>query len=110
MEVRGRDVTSGYPNTIELTSEEVEEAMGEAIGKIIEAVKQTLEKTPPELAADVMDNGIVLTGGGAMIQNLDKCMMAVVGMPVYVAEEPLKCVVKGASMTLENIEKLNSVY
>ncbi len=110
MEVRGRDVTSGYPNTIELTSEEVEEAMGEAIGKIIEAVKQTLEKTPPELAADVMDNGIVLTGGGAMIQNLDKCMMAVVGMPVYVAEEPLKCVVKGASMTLENIEKLKTVF
>ena len=110
MEVRGRDVTSGYPNTIELTSEEVEEAMGEAIGKIIEAVKQTLEKTPPELAADVMDNGIVLTGGGAMIQNLDKCMMAVVGMPVYVAEEPLKCVVRGASMTLENIEKLKTVF
>ena len=110
MEVRGRDLKNGYPRTVELTSEDIQKAIQEPIQKIVDAIKQTLEKTPPELAADIMDNGIVLTGGGAMIQNLDKYIMQKTDMPVYIAEEPLNCVAKGATMTLENVEKLKTVF
>lgn len=109
-EVRGRDSKTGYPKSIEVTSEEIEFALQGSIQKIVEAIKQTLEKTPPELAADIMENGIVLTGGGAMIQNLDKYIMLKTQMPVYIAEEPLNCVAKGATMTLDNLEKLKPVF
>ena len=109
MEVRGRDLSSGLPETITVTSSEIEEAMKESISKIVDVVKLTLEKTPPELASDIMEKGIVLAGGGALIKNLDKLISIETGMPVYVAEEPLDCVVRGAGKTLEDLERLKTV-
>ena len=103
MEVRGRDLSSGLPETITVTSSEIEEAMKESISKIVDVVKLTLEKTPPELASDIMEKGIVLAGGGALIKNLDKLISEKTDMPVYVAEEPLDCVVKGTGKTLEDL-------
>ena len=109
MEVRGRDLADGLPRTIKVTSTQIEEAMKESIGKIVEIVKLTLEKTPPELASDIMEKGIVLAGGGALIKNLDKLLSLETGMPVYVAEEPLDCVVRGTGKTLEDLERLKTV-
>lgn len=109
MEVKGRDLTTGLPKTIIIASSQIQEAMQESISKIVEIVKQTLEKTPPELASDIMEKGIVLAGGGALIKNLDKLLSAVTGMPVYVAEDPLDCVAKGACKTLEDLENLRTV-
>lgn len=109
MEVRGRDLSSGLPETITVTSSEIEEAMKESINKIVDVVKLTLEKTPPELASDIMEKGIVLAGGGALIKNLDKLISEKTDMPVYVAEEPLDCVVKGTGKTLEDLERLKTV-
>ena len=80
-----------------------------AIAEIVECVKQTLEKTPPELASDIVEKGIVLAGGGALIQNLDKLLSIKTEMPVYIAENPLECVVKGTEKTIEDLEKLKSV-
>ena len=93
MEIRGRDLSSGLPKNIVITSSQVQEAIEESIYKIVESVKQTLEKTPPELASDIMERGIVLAGGGALIQNLDKLLSIKTGMPVYIADDPLDCVV-----------------
>ena len=109
MEIRGRDLTTGLPRNVIITSTQVEEAMKESISKIVEVIKMTLEKTPPELAADIMEKGIVLAGGGALIKNLDKLVSKETGMPVYIAEEPLDCVVRGAGKTLEDIETLGRV-
>lgn len=109
MEIRGRDLTTGLPKNVTISSTQIEEAMKESIAKIVDIVKQTLEKTPPELAADIMEKGIVLAGGGALIKNLDKLLSIETGMPVYIAEDPLDCVVRGAGKTLENIEKLGRV-
>ena len=109
MEVRGRDLSSGLPETITVTSSEIEEAMKESIRKIVDVVKLTLEKTPPELASDIMEKGIVLAGGGALIKNLDKLISEKTDMPVYVAEDPLDCVVKGTGKTLEDLERLKTV-
>ena len=109
MEIRGRDLTDGLPRTVTITSTQVEEAMKESIQKIIEIVKITLEKTPPELASDIMEKGIVLAGGGALIKNLDKLLSIETGMPVYIAEEPLDCVVRGTGKTLEDLERLKTV-
>ena len=109
MEVRGRDLSSGLPETITVTSSEIEEAMKESVSKIVDVVKLTLEKTPPELASDIMEKGIVLAGGGALIKNLDKLISEKTDMPVYVAEEPLDCVVKGTGKTLEDLERLKTV-
>ena len=109
MEVRGRDLSGGLPETITVTSSEIEEAMKESISKIVDVVKLTLEKTPPELASDIMEKGIVLAGGGALIKNLDKLISEKTDMPVYVAEEPLDCVVKGTGKTLEDLERLKTV-
>ena len=109
MEIRGRDLTTGLPRNMTITSTQVEEAIKESITKIVDIVKLTLEKTPPELAADIMEKGIVLAGGGALIKNLDKLLSAETGMPVYIADEPLDCVVRGAGKTLEDIERLGRV-
>ena len=109
MEIKGRDLNDGLPRTVTITSEQVEEAMKESIMKIVEIVKTTLEKTPPELASDIMEKGIVLAGGGALIQNLDKLISLETGMPVYIADEPLDCVVKGTEKTLQDIEKLRTI-
>lgn len=103
MEIRGRDLVSGLPKTISVTSVEVTDALSDTIGAIIEAVKVTLERCPPELSADIMDRGIVLTGGGALLRNLDKLLARETGMPVVVAEHPLDCVAIGTGKALENI-------
>ena len=109
MEVRGRDLNDGLPRTIFVTSTQIEEAIKESIQKIVEIVKVTLEKTPPELASDIMEKGIVLAGGGAMIKNLDKLLSLETGMPVYIADEPLDCVVRGTAKTLDDIENLKRI-
>lgn len=109
MEIKGRDLNDGLPRTEVITSDQVERAMKESIDKIVEVVKITLEKTPPELASDIMEKGIMLSGGGALIQNLDKLISAETGMPVYVAEEPLDSVVKGTEKTLQDLGKLKTI-
>ena len=109
MEVKGRDLSDGLPRTVIITSSQVEEALKESIAKIVEIIKITLEKAPPELASDIMEKGIMLSGGGALIQNLDKLISLETGMPVYIVEEPLDCVVKGTEKTLQDIEKLRTI-
>ena len=109
MQIKGRDLNDGLPRTEIITSDQVERAMKESIDKIVEVVKITLEKTPPELASDIMEKGIMLSGGGALIKNLDKLISAETGMPVYVAEEPLDCVVKGTEKILQDLEKLKTI-
>lgn len=108
-EVKGRDLNSGLPKTEIITSNQIEQAMKESIEKIVEVVKTTLEKTPPELASDIMEKGIVLAGGGALIQNLDKLISKETGMPVYSVEEPLDCVVRGTEITLQDLGKLKTI-
>ena len=109
MEVRGRDLGNGLPRNVIVTSTQIEEAMHDSINEIVEVVKATLEKTPPELASDIVEKGIVLAGGGALIRNLDKLLSQKTEMPVYVADHPLECVAKGAEKTLEDLEKLRTV-
>ena len=109
MEIKGRDISTGLPRTDIITSSQVETAIKESITQIVEVIKLSLEKTPPELASDIMEKGIVLSGGGALIQNLDKLISLETGMPAYVAEEPLDCVVRGTGKTLQEIEKLRTV-
>ena len=109
MQVKGRDLRAGVPKTIDITSDEVREAMSEPIGVIVEAIKQTLERTPPELAADIVDNGIMLTGGGALLGGLDKLLMQETGLPVSVAEDPLSCVVYGSGKALDELDLLKEV-
>ena len=109
MEIRGRDLSSGLPKNIIIYSSQIQEAMQESVMEIVESVKQTLEKTPPELASDIMEKGLVLAGGGALIQNLDKLLSLKTGMPVFIAENPLDCVVKGTEKTIEDLEKLKTV-
>lgn len=109
MEISGRDLTTGLPQTANITSTQVEEAMRESIDKIVDVIRQTLERTPPELSSDIMEKGIVLAGGGALIKNLDKLIAERTEMPVYVAESPLDCVVKGTGKTLEDLERLKTV-
>lgn len=103
MEIRGRDLVTGLPKTLTVTSTEIAEALQDTVNAIVEAVKVTLEKCPPELAADIMDRGIVLTGGGALLRNLDKLLTRETGMPVIVAENPLDCVAIGTGRALDNI-------
>ena len=109
MQIKGRDLATGLPRDAIITSSEVEEAIRESIYEIVEVVKLTLEKTPPELASDIVEKGIVLAGGGALIKNLDKLISTATGMPVYIAENPLECVVRGTGKTLEDLEKLKEV-
>jgi rod shape-determining protein MreB len=109
MDIRGRDLVSGLPKTLTIEAKEIREALNEPIYKIVDAVKSTLEKTPPELAADVMDHGIMMTGGGALLTNLDKLLSNETGMPVLVSEDALSCVGEGTGRSLENIELLKRV-
>lgn len=106
MDIRGRDLITGLPKTLEITSKEIYGAMREPIYNIIDAIKSTLEKTPPELASDVMEQGIMLTGGGAMLDSIDLLIMEETGMPVHVADNPLDCVAKGTGEALESINIL----
>lgn len=109
MEIRGRDLSTGLPRNITITSEQILDALSESIKRIVQTVKQTLEKTPPELAADLVENGIILTGGGALIKNLDKLLSEETSMPVYIADEPLDCVVRGTGKVIEELERLKPV-
>ncbi|MDR7077926.1 rod shape-determining protein MreB [Neobacillus niacini] len=104
MEIRGRDLLTGLPKTIEITAKEIGAALKDTVFAIVEAVKNTLEKTPPELAADIMDRGIVLTGGGALLRNLDKVISEETNMPVLIAENPLDCVAIGTGKALDHIQ------
>ncbi len=107
--VRGRDLVSGLPKTIDILSEEIKNALSEPVSAIIEAIKVCLEKTPPELAADIIDRGIVMAGGGSLLCNLNKLVSKETGMPVHLAEDPLSAVANGTGKTLENIEYLKKV-
>ena len=110
MEVKGRNVLTGLPKKIKLTSEEIREALKDATGQIVEAVHGILEKTPPELGADIAEHGLMLTGGGALLRDLDQLLKEETGLPVHVAEEPLNCVVKGCGIALENMDKLRTAF
>ncbi len=109
MDVRGRDLVTGLPKTVTLTAEEVREAMSEPIAAIVEAVRVTLERTPPELAADVMEKGIMLAGGGALVRGLNKLLQEETGMPVHIADDPLTCVARGTGAVLEHLDLLQRV-
>lgn len=106
MEIRGRDLVTGLPKTIEISSKEIADALRESITTIIDGVKRTLEKTPPELSADIMERGIMLTGGGALLKNLDKVISDETNMPVFIAEEPLDCVAVGTGMALDHMNEI----
>ena len=109
VDVRGRDLLSGLPRTVRMTSTEIREAMAEPIQAIVETVKQTLERTPPELAADIVDRGIVLTGGGALMRGMDRLLAEETGMPVTLTDDPLSDVALGTGRALEEIETLRKV-
>ena len=109
MEIKGRNLLNGLPENITVTSDEIREALAEPLSHVIEAIKVTLEKTPPELAADIIDQGITLAGGGALIRGLDKLINKETGMPVNIADSPLDCVADGTGKVLEDIDKLHEV-
>ena len=106
MDIRGRDLVTGLPKTVTITSANVREALREPLMSIIDAVKVTLEDTPPELAADIMERGIYLAGGGALLSGMDTLIKYETGMPVVIAENPLDCVATGAGLALEDIDYL----
>lgn len=109
MEVKGRDLLTGVPRNIELNSEEIRDALKDTIDIIVESIRETLEKTPPELAADIIDKGIVLAGGGALLRGLDSYISDQLGVSTIVAEEPLLCVVKGTGKIIEEFDKYKQV-
>jgi rod shape-determining protein MreB len=101
MEVKGRDQVAGLPRTITITSHEVTEALAEPLASVVGVVKGVLEQTPPELASDIIDRGMVLTGGGALLRNIDRLLTQETGVPCYVAENPMACVALGAGRALD---------
>ncbi len=109
MEVKGRDLVAGVPKTLEINSEEIREAIQEPINAIVETVKLALERTPPELSADIVDRGIFLAGGGALLRNLDLLLREETGLPVMVAEDPMTCVVRGTGMALDQLDTLRGI-
>ena len=106
MEVKGRNLLTGLPETITVTTEDINEAMKDSLNEILRVIKLTLEQTPPELASDIMERGITLSGGLSLLRNIDRLISDETGMPVFIADEPEKCVVKGVGMALDNIEVL----
>ena len=104
MDVRGRDLTGGLPRIVRISSNEVTEAIQDELREIINAIKKVLQETPPELASDIMDKGMVLSGGGALIKNLDQLITKTIGVPSYIADDPLFCVIKGIGIALENLD------
>jgi len=110
MNIKGRDLVSGVPKTLSIDSEEIRSAIAEQVDAIVEAVKVALEMTPPELSADIVDRGIILTGGGALLRNLDKRLNLETGLPIIVAEDPLSSVVLGSGKALEDIHILREVF
>ncbi|MBQ8732547.1 MAG: rod shape-determining protein [Oscillospiraceae bacterium] len=109
MNIKGRNLVDGLPKNIVITSQEVREALQDPLASILDAIRTTLEKTPPELSADIIDHGITLTGGGALLKGLDRLIANETGMPVFIAENPLDCVAKGSGMVLEAMAKLGNV-
>lgn len=110
IEVKGRNIAEGVPRTFTVHSNEILEALSEPLNQIVVAVKNALEKTPPELGADIAEHGLMLTGGGALLRDLDQLLKEETGLPVHVAEEPLNCVVKGCGIALENMDKLRAAF
>ncbi len=110
MEVKGRSLAEGVPRSFNVSSNEILEALTEPLNAIVSAVKQALEQTPPELGADIAEKGMVLTGGGALLRDLDRLLMEETGLPVIVADDPLTCVVRGCGRALEEMDKLASVF
>lgn len=110
IEVKGRNIAEGVPRTFTVHSNEILEALSEPLNQIVVAVKNALEKTPPELGADIAEHGLILTGGGALLRDLDQLLKEETGLPVHVAEEPLNCVVKGCGIALENMDKLRTAF
>ncbi len=109
IEVKGRDLIAGAPKIIEVTSDEIRDALADPVSRVVEAIKVALEKTPPELAADIVDNGIILAGGGSLLANLDILIKEKTGLPVSLAEDPLTCVVRGCGKALESLSLLRQV-
>ena len=109
MEVKGRDLVAGAPKTIEITSTQINDALMDPLSEVVDAVRTALEKTPPELASDIVDNGIVLTGGGALLANLDVLLRERTGLPVSIAEDPLTCVVMGSGKVLDQLDLLSQL-
>jgi rod shape-determining protein MreB len=109
MDIRGRDLVTGLPKTLPVSVREIELALSEPVSAIVDAVKMTLEKTPPELSADIMDRGIVMTGGGSLLRRLDKLLTQETGMPVIVAEDALDCVAKGTGVVADDLETMKRV-
>src|SRR2546422_180441 len=109
MDIKGRDLVAGVPRTLTVSSDEIRDALAEPVNAIVEAVKVTLERTPPELAGDIADRGIVLAGGGALLKNLDALLREETGLPVFLAEDPLSSVVIGAGKALEELDILRQV-
>jgi rod shape-determining protein MreB len=109
MDVRGRDLVTGLPKTLKVSATEIQRALSETVNAIVDAIKATLEKSPPELAADIMDRGIVMTGGGSLLRNFDKLVSSETGMPVHMAEEPLLTVVRGTGMVLDDPHHLEAL-
>jgi rod shape-determining protein MreB and related proteins len=110
MEIKGRNLAEGIPRAFTVSSNEILEALTDPLNAIVSAVKQALERTPPELGADIAEKGMVLTGGGALLRDLDRLLMEETGLPVVVAEDPLTCVVRGCGKALENIDRLSSIF
>ena len=109
MDVRGRDMVSGLPRTLSISSAEVKEALAEPVEAILDAIRITLEKTPPELAADIMDKGVVMAGGGAFLHGFDQLVSEETGMPIFVAEDPGDCAVLGAGKALSELDLLRRI-
>ena len=109
LDIKGRNLVDGLPKNIQIRSEEVREALADPLERIVDAIKETLERTPPELAADIIDHGIMLTGGGALLSGLDHLVQSQTGIDVHIAEFPLDCVANGTGMVLDNIELLSEV-
>ncbi|GGB98432.1 rod shape-determining protein [Oxalicibacterium flavum] len=110
MEVKGRNLSEGIPRSFTISSNEILEALTDPLNNIVSAVKNALEQTPPELGADIAEKGMMLTGGGALLRDLDRLLMEETGLPVIVAEDPLTCVVRGSGMALERMDKLGSIF
>jgi rod shape-determining protein MreB len=110
MEVKGRNLAEGIPRSFTITSNEVLEALTDPLNQIVTAVKAALEQTPPELASDIAERGMMLTGGGALLRDLDRLLLEETGLPIHIAEDPLTCVARGSGIALERMDKLSGVF
>ncbi|MDP1996538.1 MAG: rod shape-determining protein, partial [Gallionella sp.] len=110
MEVKGRNLAEGVPRSFTISSNEILEALTDPLNSIVSAVKTALEQTPPELGADIANKGMVLTGGGALLRDIDRLLMEETGLPVLIADDPLTCVVRGSGRALESMDKSSNIF